>query len=134
MNHSLILAQFLPPAEIAAWLACATFTTMLFNQLALARANLLEKKSRHEISPDPLNVRPVSDAVTERICLGRHAGLEKQMDEMRSDRKAEANALHEKVNGVAREVSELAAAAGLQNQRLAQIDAKLDRVIERQTS
>ena len=126
------MAQLLPPAEIAAWLACATFTTMLFNQLAQARANLLEKKSRSEISPDPLNIRPVSDAVTDRICLGRHAGLEKQMDEMRSDRKAEGNLLREKVNGVAREVSELAAAAGLQNHRLAQIEAKLDRVIERQ--
>jgi len=132
MNCSILMAQLLPPAEIAAWLACATFTTMLFNQLAQARANLLEKKSRSEISPDPLNIRPVSDAVTDRICLGRHAGLEKQMDEMRSDRKAEGNLLREKVNGVAREVSELAAAAGLQNQRLAQIEAKLDRVIERQ--
>lgn len=132
MSYTGMMAQLLPPAEIAAWLACAMFTTMLFNQLAQARANLLEKKSRNEISPDPLNVRPVSDAVTERICLGRHSGLEKQMDEMRSDRKAEVNVLHEKVNGVAREVSELAAATGLQNQRLAQIDAKLDRVIERQ--
>jgi len=131
MNDPGMMAQLLPPAEIAAWLACATFTTMLFNQLAQARANLLEKKSRNEISPDPLNVRPISDAVTERVCLGRHVGLEKQMDEMRSDRKAEVTILHEKVNGVAREVSELAAATGLQTQRLAQIDAKLDRVIER---
>jgi hypothetical protein len=134
MHHPIMMAQLLPPAEIAAWLACATFTTMLFNQLAQARANLLDKKRRNEISPDPLNVRPVSDAVTERVCLGRHTALEKQMDELRADRKAEAGALHEKVNGVAREVSELAAAATLQNQRLAQIDAKLDRVIERQTT
>ena len=49
------------------------------------------------------------------------------------DRRADATALHEKVNGVAREVSELAAAAELQNQRLAQMDAKLDRMIERQS-
>jgi len=133
MHHWILMGQFLPPAELAAWLACATFTTMLFNQLAQARAHLWEKKSRQEISPDPLNIRPVSDAVTERVCLGRYGGLEKQLDELRLDLKAEANALHEKVNGVAREVSELAAAAGLQNQRLAQIDAKLDRVIERHT-
>ena len=133
MHASVLVAQFLPPAEIAAWLACATFSIMLFNQLAQARAHLLEKKGRQEISPDPLNVRPVSEAVTERACLGRHAGLEKQMDEMRADRKAEVCALHDKVNGVAREVSELAAAATLHNQRLAQIDAKLDRMIERQT-
>jgi hypothetical protein len=125
------IAQVVTPAEIAAWLACLTFTTMLFNQLARARANLMDKKSRSEISPDPLNIRTVPDVVREHTCLGRHAALDKQLAELRADRKADVHALHERVNGVAREVGELTAATALQNQRLAQMDAKLDRMIER---
>ena len=124
-------AQIVAPAEIAAWLACLTFTTMLFNQLARAKANLLDKKSRNEISPDPLNVRTVPDVVTEHACLGRHIALDKQLHELRADRKADVNALHDRINCVARELGELAAAATLQNQRMALIEARLDRMIER---
>jgi hypothetical protein len=128
-----MFAQFIAPAELAAWLACLAFVVMVFNQLARAKQNLLGEKRPTQILPQPLEIKEISSFVSEADYRNRLAILEKQLDELRSDRKADAAGLHEKVNGVAREVSELAACVQLQNQRLAQIDAKLDRVVERQS-
>jgi hypothetical protein len=126
-----MLAQLLPPSELAAWTACLAFLLMLFNQLVKAKQALLGEKRQTALSPQPLEVKAVPGYVTEGDYHNRLALLEKQIDELRTDRKCDVAALHEKFNGVAREVSELGAAVELQNQRLAQIDAKLDRVIER---
>jgi hypothetical protein len=128
-----MFAQGIVPAEMAAWVACLAFAVMLFNQMARAKRTLFREKEQTVVSPQPLEVKEVSGFVTEGDYRNRLALVEKQLDELRVDRKADATALHEKVNGVAREVSELAAATGLQNQRLAQMDAKLDRMIERQS-
>lgn len=127
-----MLAQLIAPAEMAAWAACLAFAVMLFNQMAKAKQTLFGEKNRTAISPQPLEVKQVPGFVTEGDYRNRLALVEKQLDELRADRKADVAALHEKFNGVAREVSELAASVELQNQRLAQIDAKLDRMIERQ--
>ena len=128
-----MFAQGIVPAEMAAWVACLAFAVMLFNQMARAKRTLFAEKQQTVVSPQPLEVKEVSGFVTEGDYRNRLALVEKQLDELRVDRKADATALHEKVNGVAREVSELAAATELQNQRLAQMDAKLDRMIERQS-
>jgi len=128
-----VLAQGLVPAEVAAWVACLAFAVMLFNQMARAKRTLFGEKAQTVLSPQPLEVKEVSGFVTEGDYRNRLALVEKQLDELRLDRKADASALHEKINSVAREVSELAAATGLQNQRLAQMDVKLDRMIERQS-
>lgn len=127
-----MFAQGLVPADLAAWAACLAFTVMLFNQMARARRTLFGEKEQTVVSPQPIEVKEVPGFVTESECHRRHAPLDKQLDELRADRKANAAALHEKINGVAREVSELRAATELQHQRLAQMDAKLDRMIERQ--
>jgi hypothetical protein len=129
-----MLAQFLPPVELAAWTACLAFLLMLFNQLVKAKQALLGEKRQTLVSPQPLEIKEVSGYVTEGDYRNRLALLEKQIDEIRLDRKTDVGALHEKFNGVAREVAELGAAVELQNQRLAQIDAKLDRMIERQAT
>jgi hypothetical protein len=128
-----MFAQGIVPADIAAWAACLAFTVMLFNQMARARRTLFGEKEQTVVSPQPIEVKEVSGFVTEDECHSRHGPVDKQLDELRADRKANAAALHEKINGVAREVSELKAATELQHQRLAQMDAKLDRMIERQT-
>jgi len=128
-----MFAQGIVPADIAAWAACLAFTVMLFNQMARARRTLFGEKEQTVVSPQPIEVKEVSGFVTEGQCRNRHGPVEKQLDELRLDRKANATALHEKINGVAREVSELRAATELQHQHLAQIDAKLDRMIERQS-
>jgi hypothetical protein len=127
-----MLAQLIAPAELAAWAACLAFAVMLFNQMVKAKRTLFGEKDQTTISPQPLEVKEVPGFVTEGDYRNRFAQVEKQIDELRTERKADVNALHEKVNGVAREASELAAAAELQNQRVTQIDAKLDRMIERQ--
>ncbi len=128
-----MFAQGIVPAEVAAWAACLAFAVMLFNQMAKAKRTVFGEKDQTVVSPQPIEVKEVSGFVTEGDYRNRLALVEKQIDELRVDRKADASALHEKVNGVAREVSELAAATELQHQRLAQMDAKLDRMIERQT-
>jgi hypothetical protein len=128
-----MFAQVIVPAEMAAWAACLAFAVMLFNQMARAKRTLFGEREQTVVAPQPLEVKEVSGFVTEGDYRNRLALVEKQLDEVRVDRKADATALHEKVNGVAREVSELAAATELQNQRLAQMDAKLDRMIERQS-
>ena len=51
---------------------------------------------------------------------------------MRRDRRVDVAELQQKINKVDREVGELRASIDLNNQQLTRIDAKLDRVIERQ--
>ena len=51
---------------------------------------------------------------------------------LRRDRRADVAELQQKINKVDREVGELRASIELNNQQLTRIDAKLDRVIERQ--
>lgn len=51
---------------------------------------------------------------------------------LREERREDISALHGELNEVARKVSSLEATNTLQSQRLAEINAKLDRVIERQ--
>ena len=100
--------------------------------------NLLGRKNRTEVTPQPLDVRLVAEFVKREECQTRHAdavkgimSLENQMEELRVERKNDTNELHDKVNGVAREVSELKSTTALQNQHLARMDAKLDRLVER---
>jgi hypothetical protein len=67
---------------------------------------------------------------------GMEHGLQSQFSgELKAAREeglADIRALHQEMNEVARKVSGLEATSALQNQRLAEISAKLDRVIERQ--
>src|SRR5215831_1472809 len=63
---------------------------------------------------------------------GLNAHLNSELKSLRDERREDSRALHQELNDVARKVSGLEAANTLQNQRLAEINAKLDRVIERQ--
>ena len=99
-------------------------------------ANITGSGSR--ISPVPLDVRLTHEFVKKEECMARHGesvnraqALEAQIEELRQERKVDTEILHEKVNGVAREVSELKSTTNLQNQQLARMDAKLDRLVEK---
>lgn len=118
--------------ELAAWIASAAFLVVLGNGLFTMWRNLNGSKRGVEVSPQPLSVTAVSGMASETTCRDRYDRLQSQIEELKQDRKTDVNDLHEKVNGVAREVSEMSAAQALTNQRLVQIDAKIDRVIERQ--
>ena len=63
---------------------------------------------------------------------GLNAHLNSELKSLREERREDSRALHQELNDVARKVSGLEATNTLQNQRLAEINAKLDRVIERQ--
>jgi hypothetical protein len=77
--------------------------------------------------------------VTETLCQSRRRELsnevlrlEHELGGLRRDRRADVAELQQKINKVDREVGELRASIELNNQQLMRIDAKLDRVIERQ--
>lgn len=108
------------------------------NQVMKLKAGLLGERKATEVSPQPLEVRVLTDYVKKEECVGRHGETQRQLNaieaaiaEIRAERKTEAGTLHEKINGVAREVTGLVAVTELQNQRLSQMDAKLDRIVER---
>ncbi len=83
------------------------------------------------IADQPLAVRLASEFMKKEECQMRHGTLEKQIDELRRERRADTSELHEKINQVAREVSALIKSTELQNQQLARMDVKLDRLSER---
>ncbi len=122
------------PASIAAWLACFAFIVLLINEVAKLRRNLFpaEKSEPRSISPQPLEVREAAAPVRERDCLVRHSLVDKRLDAHSIAQRGDAADLHQKINTVALKVSEMAGKQDLQNQRLSEINAKLDRVAERQ--
>jgi len=63
---------------------------------------------------------------------GLHAQLHGEIKHVREERREDIHALRHELNEVAKKVSGLEATNTLQSQRLAEINAKLDRVIERQ--
>lgn len=63
---------------------------------------------------------------------GLNARLNAELKVLRDERREDISALHQELNQVARNVSGLEATNMLQSQRLAEISAKLDRVIERE--
>src|SRR5262249_33976434 len=97
--------------------------------------------ARREVHPQPLEVKGATEFLPRQIfeehaeqnqrehehLFARLGGLDRGL---RAEMKQDTEGLHEKINHVGREVSEHSATLELQNQRLAQIDAKLDRLIE----
>ena len=65
---------------------------------------------------------------------GIHAQFNAEIKHLREERREDIHALHHEMNEVAKKVSGLEATNTLQSQRLAEISAKLDRMIERQKS
>jgi cob(I)alamin adenosyltransferase len=64
---------------------------------------------------------------------GAAARLDAVLEHLRTERAQDLRAIHAETNQIGKELGALKAVNELQTQRLAAIDAKLDRVIERQT-
>jgi hypothetical protein len=77
-------------------------------------------------------VRAVQEFVRECDCRERHGAIAKQFEDQRAETKADRGKIHERIDAVGRQVSAVQTAVDLFGQRLSQIDAKLDRSIERQ--
>ena len=59
--------------------------------------------------------------------------METQIEDLRRERKKDTDELHARITIISREVSALMAETDMQTQRLASIDSKLDRLIERRS-
>ena len=133
--------------QIGLWVIAATAVLQAIGAgLSIARMLLNRSERRHiTISPDVV-ARPDFEAHSlenkhehENLFAklggmerGVNAHLNAELKSLRDERRADVHALHTELNEVAKKVSGLEATNGLQSQRLAEINAKLDRVIERQ--
>jgi hypothetical protein len=134
-------AEILPTAPIiGAWVIGAMAVLQLVSLgMQVLRWN---QAARREVHPQPLEVKGATEFLPRRLfedhaeqnqrehehLFARLGGLDRGL---RAEMKQDTDGLHDKINSVGREVSEHSATLELQNQRLAQIDAKLDRLIER---
>ncbi len=127
------------PVELAAWIGCLFFLVAGWNQLERFLDRRANRGAPREIQPQPLSVARFDQPVVESLCASRHKEvaaemlrLDQEISGLRHERRADVGELQQKINKVDREVGELRASIELNNQQLARIDAKLDRVIERQ--
>src|SRR5690242_13984863 len=125
--------------ELAAWIGCLFFLIAGWNQVEKFLDRRAQRGAPREIQPQPLAVTKFDQPVTETLCQSRRREisnellrLEHELGGLRHDRRADVSELQQKINKVDREVGELRASIELNNQQLTRIDAKLDRVIERQ--
>ncbi len=125
--------------QIAAWLGCLFFLVAGWNQVERFFDRRTRRGAAREIQPQPLSVAKFDPPAAESLCRSRHQELRHELMRLEQDlatlrdlRRADVGELQQKINKVDREVGELRASIDLNNQQLARIDAKLDRVIERQ--
>ena len=126
--------------EIAVWLGVLFFLVAGWNQVEKFFDRRTQRGAAREIQPQPLSVARFDQPVTESLCQSRRQEVrnellrfQRELDSLRDERRSDVGGLQQKINKVDREVGELRASIELNNQQLARIDAKLDRVIERQT-
>lgn len=129
------------PLELAAWIGCLFFLVAGWNQVEAFLDRRARRGAAREIQPQPLAVAKFDQPVPESLCQTRRqqvseelARLEHEIESLRRERRTEVGELQQKINKVDREVGELRASIELNNQQLARIDAKLDRVIERHSA
>ncbi len=103
-----------PPAEIAAWLACAAFVIMLLNQALRLKERLLGERQGQEIFPKPLEVKAVADPASKEYCDRNHQAsarrmeaLEQALAELRQERRDSTAKLEEQVRTLSRDIPEL---------------------------
>ncbi len=135
----MLLAQSPPSLEIAAWIGGLFFLVAGWNQVERFFDRRTQRGAAREIQPQPLSVARFDPPVPESLCQSRRQEVrnellrfQRELDSLRDERRSDVGALQQKINKVDREVGELRASIELNNQQLARIDAKLDRVIERQ--
>jgi predicted RNase H-like nuclease (RuvC/YqgF family) len=127
--------------ELAAWIGCLFFLVAGWNQVERFLDRRAQRADKHEIQPQPLSVTQFDQPVAETLCQTRRRELanevlrlEQEVAVLRNDRRADVAEVQQKISKVDREVGELRASIEWNNQQLTRIDAKLDRVIERQNS
>jgi hypothetical protein len=135
--------------QIGLWVIASTAVLQaLGSAVSLAKffANRSERR-QVSISPDILGRPDFDTHVAENKQEHQHlfakiggaergitAHLNAEIKSLRDERREDIHSLHREMNEIARKVSGLEATNTLQSQRLAEISAKLDRMIERHNS
>ena len=125
--------------ELAAWIGCLFLLVAGWNQVEKFLDRRTQRSPQREAESQPLAIAALDQPVRETLCQTRRRELsnevlrlEHEVAGLRMERRADVAELQQKINKVDREVGELRASIELNNQQLTRIDAKLDRVIERQ--
>lgn len=128
--HVLAQSDFMsmPGASVAIWMAIAAASLFLWNQ-----AN--EALDRRKEQPPPAQTYAKATD-----CVARHAEVKAEVavvhariDKMEQASLESRRAMHRDIDSIATSAAALDATTNMINQRLVQIDGKLDRWIERQT-
>ena len=129
------------PLELAGWIGALFFLVAGWNQVEKFLDRRAQRSAPREIQPQPLPVTKFDPPVAESLCQCRRKEVsnellrfEQEITGLRAGRRADVGDLQQKINKVDREVGELRVSIELNNQQLTRIDAKLDRMIERQNS
>lgn len=106
------------PNELGVWLSVFAVVIGLIANIAIA-TGVFRTQRRQVRLEDNFATTPQLDK------------MELKMESVRSEMKDDMTELHGKVNAISNQVSCLAGETRLFNQRIAQVDDKLDRMIER---
>jgi len=128
-----ILGDEMPPVNII-WNWVPTICAMIAALATLGLWLNSRKTSRMEVVPSPLVIKAEDDFVHKDEFEKYVSEYRRSLNEIEKDRLDASGRLHEKINGVDRKVSALEQKTELQNQQLARMDAKLDRLVERKQS
>lgn len=136
------------PDPVIAWNVVLTFlilVTLAATIVGLVRGNRAQKRevtfgfepaSKSEFDALAAENSRVHDQLFSKIStVGRLADekLEERMKEVHAERREDIRTLHQEINDVGKKVAGLEKETEIQNQRMASMDAKLDRLIERHT-
>lgn len=142
-------SSFDAPVGIAAWLGCAAFVVMLLNQGMKFVDRVKDKpapgdvraESADKFLPKEVFIRHVEENKSEHTRLFDLVGgvddktsnrLETQIQLMRGERHSDSVETHKRINAIEKSIGGLETAANLNNQTLAALGAKLDRISEKQ--
>lgn len=141
-----------PPAEIAAWLACAAFVLMLLNGAWKLKGNITGESSRRELqqpfvvemakqfpSRDELhkvvdeNDRAHRDLFAKLggIERGHRSALDEQIRSIRAELREDVQGIHLRINSIEKSMGGVETAVTLQNQNTAALAASIREMMAR---
>lgn len=143
-------SQFAPPVLFAGWLACVAFAAWFFLICQRIYLNSKAKPAPGDVRYEAANkfatkeelaaLTTSNDGVHKDIFSkiggverGASAATERKLEELRHERREDMRILHNEINEVGKKVAGLEKETELQNQSMARMDSKLDRLIERKS-
>lgn len=129
----MIFADAAPP-DHANWLTNLQFFATVITGLIVLWSMLTNKPQKREVSFEQELITKADFDKHSKDDSTALKNIDDQLESLRTERKNDADGLHDRITSLAREVSAVQVASEFTNQRLVQIDGKLDRAIERNRS